>query len=408
MAHAFFVTIRSMRIYILVLLILLTACSTKAIQDKQTTPSPTALPFATATLRPTFTPRPSATLLPPTLAPTIAPVNGTLSTQVNVRSIPDKNANSLGLLVYGTRVQIIGKDTSGTWWQIIYPTNSNSTAWVNASFVNVSQDDVDKIPVINIEVTETPNVPHLPNVTGVPSTQALTATVPPRTAKVLTQINVRAGPGQSFPTLGLLEANAIVNPMGRNQNNSWIQILFDKGTDGKGWVAAAYLNGVDLTGLPYFDGHGNQISDGSLSSSPGLLTLTPTAFSPAAADGDSESKPSIQMQFSPDGAREFTYSGDVSSPNGDTTDWIAFTPYEPTNQSTYVYLKLSCTGNGGITGVLDKDGTAVPETKVIVCGNYDLAMKVQGGAGYILVLTADGSNGPLRYTQYTLSIKSTR
>lgn len=397
-----------MRTYILLIIFFLTACSVQATPEYKSTASSSALPFATATLHPTFTPRPTATVAPPTVAPTIAPIIAALSNQVNVRVEPDKNARSLGLLNYGAKVQVIGKDNNGAWWLIIYPENSNSTAWVNAAFVNINAADAEKIPVVNIKATSTPAASGLSRESSTPPAQALTPTTPARTAKVLTQINVRSGPGQTFSALGLIDAGTSVVLVGRNQNNSWIQILFDKGTDGKGWVAAAYIDGGDLKGLPYFDGQGKLISDGSLSSSPGAQTLTPTAFSPATADGDSESKPIVQLKFSPDGAREFSFSGDVSSPNGDTTDWVAFTPYEPTNQGTYVYLKLSCMGNGGITGVLEKGGIPVPGARSIVCGNYDMAMQVLGGQEYMLVLSADGSNGPLRYTQYTLLINSTR
>jgi len=114
------------------------------------------------------------------------------------------------------------------------------------------------------------------------------------------------------------------------------------------------------------------------------------------------------LQFSPDSAREFTFSSDLSSPDGDGTDWIAFTPYEPTNQSTYVYFKLECSGNEGITARLEKDGVPVPDVKPLVCGNYDLAMKVLGGKEYVLVLSADGSGSLPRYTRYNLYVRSER
>jgi hypothetical protein len=69
-------------------------------------------------------------------------------------------------------------------------------------------------------------------------------------------------------------------------------------------------------------------------------------------------------------------------------------------------MRLSCTGNGGVTATLEKDGLPVSEVPQLVCGNYDLAMKVLGGQTYLLVLRADGSGGPLRYISYTLTIST--
>jgi hypothetical protein len=209
-----------------------------------------------------------------------------------------------------------------------------------------------------------------------------------------------------YDTLGTVNAGTVVNITGRNENNVWIQIQYEGGTDGKAWVAAAYLDGANLQGLPFYDNQGQLLFSPTAVSNPGQPAATATAYSAAALDGDSEQNPSARVKFSPDGSGQLTFSSDLSSPNGDSTDWVAFTPYEPTNQSTYVYFKLECTGNGGITAILEKDGIPVPEKKHIVCGNYDLAMQLLGGQEYMLVLSADGSGGILRYSRYILYIDS--
>jgi uncharacterized protein YraI len=389
-------------------IIFLTACSLQAVPASLVTPTDSLPPFATATLAPTFTARPSATPPPPTIVPTIVPIFSTLSTQVNVRAGPDQKATSLGLLNYGNRVQVIGKDSSGLWWQIIYPENSISTGWVSAAYAQVSDEDASKIPVVQLDALRPPVQTFTQNETPFTPTPNLAPTAPVHSARVTKEIFVRIGPGQTFATLGTVRAGTVLTLTGRNQNNVWIQILFDGGAGGKGWVAAAYLDGADLIGLAYFDNQGNLISEGTPMTNFGQPTLTATAYSPAVADGDSEKNPAAQLKFSPDGVREFTFSSDLSSPNGDNTDWVAFTPYEPTGQSTYVYFKLECSGNGGITATLENAGIPVSNSKPLVCGNYDLGIKVQGGKEYILVLNADGSGGLLRYVRYTLYVKSER
>jgi len=397
-----------MRKILLIPVLLLTACSFQAAPGPQFTPTVESLAFATATLAPTFTPRPSATQAPPTIAPTIAPIIAVLATQINVRAAPDKKADSLGLLNYGARVQIIGKDASGSWWQIIYPENSASIGWVTAAYVQVSEADAKKIPVIVLEPTSSPEQSPPADVTQLFSTPNGTPTAPAHTSRVTKQIFVRMGPGQTFESLGTVGAGTVVTLTGRNQNNVWIQIQFDSAADGKGWVAAAYLENADLKGLPYFDNQGSLISAGTPAANPGQIPLTATAYAPATADGDSAQNPAVRLKFSPDDAREFTFTSDLSSPDGDTRDWVAFTPYEPTNQSTFVYFKLECSGNGGITAILQKDGVPVPDVKPLVCGNYDLAMKVLGGKEYVLVLSADGSGSLLRYARYNLYVSSER
>jgi uncharacterized protein YraI len=281
---------------------------------------------------------------------------------------------------------------------------------VTIQYAPVPEDDAKKIPVVQAadSPAQLPAASSAPNETPLAPATNLTPTPASRTASVKAQIFVRAGPGQMYDTLGTVNAGIIVTLTGRNMNNVWVQIQYDGGTDGQGWVAAAYLVGADLSGLPYYDNQGKLVSVPTVVSNPGQPTLTVTAFSAAALDGDSEQNPSVRVNFSPDGAGELTFSSELSSPNGDATDWVAFTPYEPTNQSTYVYFRLECTGNGGITATLEKDGIPVAGPKPLVCGNYDLAVQVIGGQEYMLVLNADGSAGALRFVSYNLFIKSKR
>jgi len=394
--------------FLLPFLFLILAGCAPATPTITATPSP--LPFSTATLMPTFTPRPSSTIAPPTVAATIEPVEGTVNTQVNVRSGPDKNQNTLGQLNYGVKVKVIGKDSSGKWWQIIYPENSTSTAWVTADYVQV--ENADKVPVVQPgnpapAATEAPP-PSAPGATAAPPpTDVAGPTSSPYSTFVTQTINVRAGPATMFDSLGMINANSPVTLTGRNEINTWIQIEYPGSPSGKGWIAALYVKEPYLNGLPIYDNQGQLLSSPTASVA-GQPTLTPTAFSPAAEDGDSEEVPAARMIFSPAGARLFTYSSDLSAPNGDAADWIAFTPYGPPNQSSYLYLELDCAGNGGITATLEQEGIPVPDVQPLVCGMYDLGIKVIGGKEYILILRADGSGSELRYVNYTLTLKVIR
>ncbi len=277
---------------------------------------------------------------------------------------------------------------------VIYPPNASTTGWVAASFIKLEGRELSSLPVMQASVPDLPPAPP----------PEPTATTNPYFATVKTTINVRAGPASAFDSLGMIEAGKVVLLNGRNQTNTWYRIYYPIGTQEVGWVAAAYVEAPNLQGLPYYDNQGNLVYAPSEGGSPGQPTLTATSFSPAAGDGDSEQNPAVRLEFSPSGAESFSYSSDLSSPNGDDADWVAFIPYLPTSEAGYVYLRLDCTGNGGITASLRKDGYPLPEAPQLVCGQYGLAVKVLGGQEYLLVLRADGSGGPLRYVSYILKI----
>lgn len=395
-----------MQIFYLLIVFLLASCGLRPIPSETSTPTQPALVFATATLIPTFTPRPSATIAPPTVAPTIAPVQAVLTSQVNVRSGPGVQEASLGLLGLGTQVQVTGRNPAGTWWQIIYPAGSTTFGWVTAAYMQIPASDSGKIPIVLLDTGQGPD-PTLPF--SQPIRQS-TPTLPPpsqeRTARVAKEMFVRVGPGQVYESQGTVTAGSTLVLTGRTTNNVWVRIQYVSNSQGVGWVASAFLENVNLEELPYYDNQGNLLVDATPIPNGGAATLTPTAFSPAAADGDSESNPAVRVEFSPEGERQIEYTSDLSSPNGDDTDWISFTPYDPENGATFVYLKLECSGNGAVTGLLKKDGIVVPETEPLQCGNYDFAMRVLGGQEYFLVLSADGSGGPLRYVNYRVTIES--
>lgn len=385
--------------FLSVVFFLLAGCSFSL--APQETPTPTPVPFYTATLLPTFTPHPSATLAPPTIPPTVEPLEGTTNAQVNVRSGPDQSQPSLGLLNLGSKVQITGKDAAGKWWRIVYPDTPTGIGWVTAAFVTFNGDK-DKVPVID-DNTQPPTLAP-----GETAAATLSPTPHARTASVTKTINVRAGPATTYDSLGMIDANTTVTLTGRNETNTWVQIEFAQGPEGKGWVAALYLQGADLKGLAYYDNQGKLIyapTPDSFADS-GQPTPTPTGYSSAPPDNDSDKSPGVRQTLSANGAGTLIYTSELSTPSGDDIDWVAFTLDIPANQSAYLYLRLDCTGNGGITATLQKDGNPVPDTKQLLCGNYDLAIKVIGQQEYMLVLRADPAGNAIRYINYKLTIQA--
>ena len=103
----------------------------------------------TATLYPTFTPRATVTPLPATAAPTVDPVMGTVTAQINVREFPRASSASLGMLSINTKVEIIGKDADGDWYKFNadLPKGERVTGWGSAKFI--STESKPNVPVVS-------------------------------------------------------------------------------------------------------------------------------------------------------------------------------------------------------------------------------------------------------------------
>jgi len=383
----------------------LSACSASIEMPEGATPTQDELAFATPTLLLTATPPLTNTPAPPTTAPTSAPISGLTSARVNVRSGPDASTESLGILQTATPVEVIGRDESGGWLAITFPQSPNGIGWVTAQFVelagNIEQLSIlgDSEPEQTVVATSEPE-PGQPE----PSTSEQK-----RTARTTSRINVRSGPASSFDAIDILNANTTVTLTGRNQSNTWVQIEFPDGSEERAWIAVAFIEyeGFFIESLPAFDNQGQPVQ----TPSPGSLDQsTPEArvYQPAVDDMDSADNPAVRLSFSPSGTRRIIYASDLSSPTGDRADWIEFTVVTPqTNQSTIIYFKLECAGNGAITTELRQNGLLVSEFPGLLCGQYSVPFRAQGGVPYLLQLQADGSASEIRYVAYQLHISTT-
>jgi uncharacterized protein YraI len=78
-----------------------------------------------------------------------------------------------------------------------------------------------------------------PTIPPVPPTPI--ATLPPVEGMTTTQLNVRAEPSTGAASLGLLPIFSPVQILGRDLGGNWYQILYAAGPEGKGWLAAQYV-----------------------------------------------------------------------------------------------------------------------------------------------------------------------
>ena len=357
-------------------------CAGCGIQIKENGATTPTFQIITATLLPSATLRPPEPPLPPTAtqSPIVTPVEGITSTQLNVRADPSTASAVLGLIPANTTVQIVGKDPGENWWQILYPEAGQANegkGWVAAQYVS------------------TANKPEVPVIGGGGSNPDN-----PNMAVIQQQLNVRSGAGTSFNSLGTLNPQDVVSLTGKDSNGAWLQIEYSAGPEGKGWINAAFAQaqGVDLSGLPIItDAREAQvIGTGTPVNTP--LPPTPTVV-PAPSDNDSVQAPAVNVAFTASGTSSLQFTSDVSSPTGDSDDWIQFTPFTPT-----VLLELTCTGSGLLTLELLQTGQPVPNWGNLNCGESK-AITTHAGMTYQLHIQATAID-QLNYTRFTIKITS--
>lgn len=359
----------NMRIIFLVITLILSSCGVRVSETNAATETPFVV---TATLPSTLTPRPSETPLPPPPQPTAVPVEGTTSTQLNVRAEPSTASEVLGIIPANTRVEIVGRDPGENWWQILYPEGVDGRGWVTAQYVTTAGSP--KVPVIG----------------GAESESGSGAS-----AIVIQQLNIRSGPGTSFNSLGILNADDVVTLTGRNSAGSWLQIEYPAGPDGRGWVNAGFVKASGVEVLPIVSDAGEVIGTGTPADTP--LPPTPTVV-PAPPDDDSAESPVKTVIFYRAGTNTLIYNGDVSTPVGDPEDWIAVTPY-----SEKILLEVSCSGSDVLVELM-QSGQPLATISEIRCGSQ-LVVPVEPDQA-VLVHVSVLADGLQSYSSYTLKVST--
>ena len=303
----------------------------------------------------------------------MVPVEGITSTQLNVRAEPSTGSNILGMIPLNTKVEILGKDPGGNWFQINYQLGVEGKGWVTAKYVTIAPGL--EVPIIGGNGSN----PNNGNV-----------------AVVQQQINVRSGPGTSFNSLGTLNAQDVVNLIGKDANGAWFQIEFATGPEGKGWVNAAFVQAKGVEKLPIIAAAGTVIGTGTPTSIPPTETAT---VLPAWNDNDSRDHPAARVVFEPFGTHSLIYSGDVSTPQGDSEDWIQFTSYSAT-----VFASLECSRNNALTIRIWEDGQ--PAALAFSCEDRARKLNIKTESEYLIQIQAVQSAEVLNYTRYTIKIET--
>lgn len=345
-------------------------CSGCGVNIATETAQPVLPEFITATLPPTPIPQPTATSLPPTAIQTNVPIEGTTNTQVNVRAETNTASQSYGVILAFSPVQVLGKDATGTWYRILYADSPTGAGWVRADYIQINAS-------AEIQVTEL----------GTGSGSGVTGLV-------ISGINVRSGPGTDFESLGVLTPKDVVLVTGKASSGVWMEIAFSSSPNGKGWVSSEFLQVSNADALPVVG------VDTAVTESPASGTDQPTApigsnSTTAMPDDDSKDSPTAQGVISPSALRAIQVEGDVSAPEGDTEDWVAFS-----TSGAKVAAQVVCDG-AGIQLSLWESGNML-ETATLLCGSSQI-FEVKPNQNYQIQITTPPTNG---YTKYVFSIEA--
>ncbi len=158
---------------------------------------------------------------PPSSNPTATVNTGAL----NVRSGPGANFPVVTVVFNGDTVTLLGRNADGSW--VLIRTQSGAQGWVNSSLLLTSVP-VNSLPVVS------GGPPGGTGATGVVTTGML---------------NVRQGPGMSFPVVTTVPQGQTVSLLGRNADSSWLLVRTASGQ--QGWASSAHINAsVPLSSLP--------------------------------------------------------------------------------------------------------------------------------------------------------------
>jgi hypothetical protein len=119
--------------------------------------TPGVQPGLTPTLAPVASTPVSAAQSPPLDTLTPERPSMTLDADLNVRTGPGVAYERISWLAAGTRVDIIGRNAAGTWWQIAYPDAPDGKAWISGGYGTLS--GAAGVPVVEAPPLPTPSVP---------------------------------------------------------------------------------------------------------------------------------------------------------------------------------------------------------------------------------------------------------
>ncbi len=163
----------------------------------------------------------------PTPAPTPSPapsagIGTVVSAYLNIRTGPGVQYSIITTLVRNQTVNLTGYRSSDANWVQITMTNGTK-AWVSGKPYYLQT---------NVNIANMPVAPDAPATPTPPSGSG--------TVYNAYYVNLRSGPGVSYPVITAVAAGSNVTLIGRNGSSTWIKMRLTNGT--VGWMSATYVS----------------------------------------------------------------------------------------------------------------------------------------------------------------------
>ena len=152
---------------------------------------------------------------------------------------------------------------------------------------------------------------------------------------------------------------------------------------GRGWLTAQYIQ-ADGTDLPALDDFGATAASvtpvASAITGPTAIPVTSIRMiGPASTDNDSPAAPCMRLTFSASGTRAFTCSSQVSTPQGNPEEWVAFKPCFINGTDARMVFSLTCSGNATLIVELRQGSALVSCWGMLSCGDLDKNILLPAG-----------------------------
>jgi uncharacterized protein YraI len=168
-------------------------------------------------------------------APPVGPtgVRGVVYGNLRIRQQPTTASPKIGLMPWGTEMDLLGKNEGHTWYMVSY---NGIVGWAYAPWIKIIQGTFEQLPY-----TDGSQVTYDP----APATQGVVV-------QAYGNVRIRTGPGLQFPKVGRVIWGSRVQLLARSTNGLWYKIAYGNII---GWSYAAWYRAVqgDPISVPVSD-----------------------------------------------------------------------------------------------------------------------------------------------------------
>jgi len=202
----------------------LSTAPTATPEPEPSTPTPPPLPSPTPTTAPAVSPDEDEE--PPSLETSVSLLVSEAG-QADLRSAPSEDADVIGLVAAGGRINVTGRDPTGDWYRL------EDGTWIDAD--DLVEAPLDQVPIVVVETQQPPEDTQEASPPSDTETDAPPTELVPVLAAVNADSNLRAGPGVEFDRIDGINFGEEASIVGISPDGEWY--LLESGL----WLFAALV-----------------------------------------------------------------------------------------------------------------------------------------------------------------------